>query len=220
MRYLRSAVATKQLCIYTDRYSQIQNLPSFLGSTECTAQFKELSVRDLYPSDSEDDRSGKPTLDFVRRYGGGQWLTHASKEAENGNPMTLPATFDLVGVLTDPTFCDTFDLIGMRQFSGTAILRTSCMEYRQLLKGCRQFWVNRRYVEECAMDNLSHGDVLFKGVDVILSFGSLQTVRQTLDNSNAINQPLNDKYRWKYAITHVSATVPFHTSTTPGSRSD
>ena len=169
-------------------HPQIQKLASFIGSTECTALFKELSYRNINPRAFPEYRSGNPSLVFVRRYGGGQWVTCASSEAENGNPMSLPVTFDLVGVLTDPTFCNPSDLSSMREFSGTAILKSSCMEYRQLLKGCRQLWVNTRYVEESAKDDVRKGDALFKGVDPILSFGSLQTVRTPPLGPHVIHQ--------------------------------
>ena len=122
-------------------------------------------------------------MGFVRRYAGGQWLASTAPDHGNGNPLSAPLTFTLVGMLTEATFCDPSDTCSMRELSGTAILKTSCLEYRQLYKGSGQLYTNLYYVEDTVTDSYRVGQALLEGGHPILSFGSLQRVRHPLDAS-------------------------------------
>ena len=147
---------------------------------------------------------------FVKRYGGGSWLATTPVWDINGNPpCSTPITFSLVGMLTEVTFCDTSDILQMREFNGTAVLRTYGVGYRQLITGSGYIHSNLWWANHVARNSALPGDAVSSEGCAILSFGCLQKVSLMLYPSTTPANPCHGSRETSVRFLHF-ATVPHH----------
>ena len=174
---------------------QVQKCPTFIGSPENHQFFNwyryTYQTPPKLPVQSLDHRK----FSFVRRYGGGLWFATTPEWDINGNPpCSTPITFSLVGMLTDVTFCDTSDTLRMREYNGTAVLKTSVYQYRQLVRGSRNTPSNLWWADKIARNSTLPGDVVSRDGCPILSFGCLQKVCKSVKVSETFTNP-STEYR-------------------------
>ena len=67
----------------------------------------------------------------------------------------------------------------MREYNGTAVLKTSVYQYRQLVRGSANTLSNLWWADKIARNSALPGDVVSRDGTAILSFGCLQKVRKS-----------------------------------------
>ena len=186
----------------------MQNSPSYLGSDHNTEFLKSYTYKYHTPGRHVGLSTERESFSFVKRYGGGYWFATTPVWDINGNPpCSTPITFSLVGMLADVTFCDTSDILQMREVNGTAVLRTFDIGYRQLTKGSGYIHSNLWRANAVARNSELPGDVVSREGCAILSFGSLQKVSLMVHPSTASANPCHG-FRETSARSLHSATVP------------